>query len=395
MAVVELREVDKTYPGGVQAVRGLSLEVRDGELLVLVGPSGCGKSTVLRMLAGLESVTRGEIVIGGRVVNDLPPQRRNIAMVFQNYALYPHKTVRGNLEFPLRMMKVARSRRKQRVEQVAEVLGLRSLLDQYPRSLSGGQRQRVAMGRAMVREPDVFLLDEPLSNLDAKLRVQIRAEIASLQQQLSGTMVYVTHDQVEAMTLGQRVAVLKGGRLQQIGSGEQLYRRPANVFVARFIGSPGMNLFKTTLQHGDTGGWTIDVAGKPLALPADAVERCTDLDKPRGQQVLAGLRPEAFSLDHASQSAVTMSAKVEAVEILGHEKIVYLDCPLPLESSAAERDEKSSGAEASSAREKLAVRLPGASPPPQAGESLELTVDPAGICLFDAASGRSLEHSAT
>src|SRR5438105_10865272 len=243
MARVALEHVDKVYPGGTRALSDCTLRIEDGELVVVVGPSGCGKSTLLRLVAGLEEVSAGTVRIGERVVNELSPQERNVAMVFQDYALYPYLTARGNLEFPLRMRRLARGAIRDRVEAIARLLDIVALLDRLPKQLSGGQRQRVAMGRALVREPAVFLLDEPLSNLDAKLRVQVRAEIKELQARTRTTMMYVTHDQVEAMTLGDRVVVLDRGRVQQVAPPRGLYERPANVFVAGFIGNPPMNLF--------------------------------------------------------------------------------------------------------------------------------------------------------
>src|SRR6184192_4141226 len=278
MARVELEHVDKVYPGGTHALFDLTLAIDDAELMVLVGPSGCGKSTVLRLIAGLEEATAGTIRIGERVVNELRPQERNVAMVFQDYALYPYLSARGNLEFPLKMRRLARDDMRRRVEHVADLLDITALLDRLPKQLSGGQRQRIAMGRALVREPAVFLLDEPLSNLDAKLRVQVRAEIKELQQRTRTTMVYVTHDQVEAMTLGDRVAVLDAGRLQQVAPPRELYERPANVFVAGFIGNPPMNLFPTRLSTDDRG------RAAPAREPRFAAHRgCAAGGPPRGR----------------------------------------------------------------------------------------------------------------
>src|SRR2546423_3868963 len=253
MAEIQLIHLSKVYGGETPAVRDLNLEVAEGEFVVLVGPSGCGKTTALRMVAGLEEITVGEIRIGGRVVNELAPRDRDIAMVFQNYALYPHKNVFENLAFGLRMRKVSKEEQRRRVEEIARVLGLSDMLQRRPAQLSGGQRQRVAMGRAIVREPKAFLMDEPLSNLDAKLRVQMRAEIARIQQALKVTTLYVTHDQVEAMTMGHRVAVMRDGRLQQVDTPNRLYDSPVNLFVASFVGSPAMNLFQRTLDRAGSG----------------------------------------------------------------------------------------------------------------------------------------------
>jgi ABC-type sugar transport system ATPase subunit len=296
---VSFEHVEKTFPGGVRALRDFSISVADGEMLVLVGPSGCGKSTVLRTLAGLEDVTSGVIRIGDRVVNDLSPRERNVAMVFQDYALYPHMTVRENLAFPLRMRKLAADERARRVAWAAELLEIGPLLDRLPRALSGGQRQRVAMGRALVREPSVSLLDEPLSNLDAVLRVSVRAEIEALQRRTGTTMLYVTHDQVEAMTLGDRVAVLHEGRLQQVAKPRELYERPANTFVAGFVGTPPMNLFEAKL------------APDAWAREADA------------ETATLGIRPEAIEFaTHAGTD--TIAAQVEHVELLGHETLLHV-----------------------------------------------------------------------
>src|SRR2546421_6470401 len=266
MAAVSFDGVTKTYPDGTTAVNSLSLDISEGEFVVLVGPSGCGKTTALRMVAGLEDITSGEIRIGDRVVNDLAPRQRDIAMVFQNYALYPHKSVYDNLAFGLRMRKVPKAEQRRRVEEIARKLGLADMLQRRPAQLSGGQRQRVAMGRAIVREPKAFLMDEPLSNLDAKLRVQMRAEIARIQQALKVTTLYVTHDQVEAMTMGHRVAVMRDGVLQQVDTPQRLYDAPANLFVASFVGSPPMNLFEVDVEQ---DGSRLVVGDAQLDLPAD------------------------------------------------------------------------------------------------------------------------------
>jgi len=316
MARVAFEHVDKTFAGGARALVDFTLDVADGELVVLVGPSGCGKSTVLRLLAGLEEPTAGAIRIDGRVVNDLSPRERNVAMVFQDYALYPHMTVRENLEFPLRMRKQDAADRAKQVAWAAELLGMQDLLDRLPRQLSGGQRQRVAMGRALVRHPAVSLLDEPLSNLDAKLRVAVRAEIEELQRRTGTTMLYVTHDQVEAMTLGDRVAVLCEGRLQQVGPPGEVYAHPANAFVAGFVGSPPMNLFATSL--GDAGTIALGGAAFPLAPALAAAARAAS-----GTKLTAGVRPEAIAIAPAG-AAGAVASKVEHVERLGHETLVHV-----------------------------------------------------------------------
>jgi multiple sugar transport system ATP-binding protein len=315
MASVELEHVDKVYPGGPRAVADLSLRIADGELLVVVGPSGCGKSTVLRLVAGLEEVTAGTIRIGARVVNELRPQERNVAMVFQDYALYPYLSARRNLEFPLRMRRLPRGEMQERVGRIAGLLDITALLDRLPKQLSGGQRQRVAMGRALVREPTVFLLDEPLSNLDAKLRVQVRAEVKDLQARTRTTMMYVTHDQVEAMTLGDRVAVLDRGRLQQVAPPREVYERPANAFVAGFIGNPPMNLFPTRLA----GDSTLDLGGQTLPVAPGRARGAA------GASLTAGVRPEAIELGGAEDGAVR--GTVEHVESLGHETLTHVRVP--------------------------------------------------------------------
>ena len=420
MAGVELHELEKVYPNGRHAVRRLSLAIGEGELLVLVGPSGCGKTTLLRMIAGLEGITSGEIRIGGRLVNGLSPQLRNIAMVFQDDALYPHKSVRKNLEFPLRMKSQPRDQRRRSVEEVAQKLGLFAVLDHKPWQLSGGQRQRVAMGKAMVRQPEVFLLDEPLSNLDARLRVQIRSEIALLQRQLGTTMLYVTHDQIEAMTLGQRVAVMLDGTLQQVAPGQELYDRPANVFVARFIGSPAMNVFASRIrfQAGDLG-----VAFGDTVIPLPA--RWHAAAQPyQNREIYLGLRPEAFLLadqpcppsftttagSTAADSRQAQSneagqhveagyrawpsfrAKTVAVESLGHESILLMESPQPVvrepelareETSTAPQQGNTPIAEAEDRQARLmAVRLPARSRPAAVGEPLHLAIDPEAVHLF-------------
>ena len=285
MAEVTIRNVRKSY-GATEVIHGLSIDIQDGEFVVLVGPSGCGKSTLLRMVAGLESITEGEISISDKIVNGLPPSERDIAMVFQNYALYPHKTVAANMAFSLRMRGLAKSVIAEKVSTAAEVLGLTPYLDRYPRALSGGQRQRVAMGRAIVRDPQVFLFDEPLSNLDAKLRVQMRAEIRELHQRLKSTTIYVTHDQIEAMTMADKIVVMQNGHIEQVGSPLDLYDRPANTFVAGFIGSPSMNLISATVASKEGGFIAMTEAGT-LELPSGH-------SLSEGQKIILGIRPEAL-----------------------------------------------------------------------------------------------------
>jgi multiple sugar transport system ATP-binding protein len=322
MAIVKFDRVFKVYASGQSAIQDLSLEIADGEFVVFVGPSGCGKSTALRMLAGLEDISAGKIIIGDRVVNDCTPQQRNIAMVFQNYALYPHMTVRQNLEFPLRMLKLTPKQITALVSDAAEKLGLGELLDRKPKQLSGGQRQRVAMGRAIVRDPAVFLMDEPLSNLDAKMRSQIRAEIITLQQRLRTTTVYVTHDQVEAMTMGDRVAVMRGGKLQQVSAPQDLYDRPENIFVAGFIGSPAMNIFRSKLHRDERGNVYVDVGDRSIALGAATIDRYQDLNNYLNRQILVGIRPEALSIG-TEDSTNSITVTVQTIEALGHETIVH------------------------------------------------------------------------
>ncbi|WP_310487703.1 sn-glycerol-3-phosphate ABC transporter ATP-binding protein UgpC [Chamaesiphon sp. VAR_69_metabat_338] len=326
MATVKFDRVFKVYANGQSAIQDLCLEIADGEFLVFVGPSGCGKSTALRMLAGLEDISAGKIIIGDRVVNDLTPQQRNIAMVFQNYALYPHMTVRQNLEFPLRMLKLSPKQINALVSDAADKLGLGELLDRKPKQLSGGQRQRVAMGRAIVRDPAVFLMDEPLSNLDAKMRSQIRAEIITLQQRLKTTTVYVTHDQVEAMTMGDRVAVMRGGKLQQVSTPQDLYDRPQNIFVAGFIGSPAMNILRSRLSKDERGNFCVDVGDRSISLGTATIDRYQNLENNLNRQILVGIRPEAFSI--AADDANSIIVTVKTIEALGHETIVHANAAI-------------------------------------------------------------------
>jgi multiple sugar transport system ATP-binding protein len=318
MVDVILEEVKKQF-GTLTVIESLDLEIRDREFMVLVGPSGCGKSTALRMIAGLEEVTAGTIKIGGRVVNDVAPKDRDIAMVFQSYALYPHMTVQQNLEFGLKLRKTPREEMDARVRKAAEILGISELLDRKPKQLSGGQRQRVAVGRAIVRQPAVFLFDEPLSNLDAKLRVQMRAQISKLQQELATTTVYVTHDQIEAMTMGHRIAVMRAGALQQVGTPLEVYEEPANLFVAGFIGTPPMNFIPATLED---GGATIAASGFRLPVPGRWRAAAAG---GAGRRVVLGVRPESIreAAREGAGATFPFSARVEFVEPLGHEAIVH------------------------------------------------------------------------
>ncbi len=330
MSAVTFSQVTKRYKDGPKAVDALDLDIADGEFMVLVGPSGCGKSTALRMLAGLEEITSGELSIDDQVVNDLPPGDRDIAMVFQNYALYPHMTVRENIGFALEVAKMDKTEAKGRVEDAAEMLGLTEYLDRLPKALSGGQRQRVAMGRAIVRSPKVFLMDEPLSNLDAKLRVQMRSDIIQLQARLGTTMVYVTHDQIEAMTMGHRVAVMRNGILQQVAPPQELYLTPANLFVASFIGSPAMNLITSDVTIED-GTVFVSFAEHRIRLDPGAVERYPGLLQRDGTQVIFGMRPEHFALagDIDVGDDQIIAVEVELAEAMGAEVHIHTRFDVP------------------------------------------------------------------
>jgi multiple sugar transport system ATP-binding protein len=374
MAAIQLDTVTKRFPDGTVAVNEMSLEVEDGEFMILVGPSGCGKTTALRMVAGLEDVTDGEIRIGGQVVNDVEPGDRDVAMVFQNYALYPHMTVRQNIAFPLKMQKLPGSEIDQRVDEAARLLGLDELMRRKPRELSGGQRQRVAMGRAIVRHPQAFLMDEPLSNLDAKLRVQMRAELVKLHRRLGVTTLYVTHDQTEAMTLGQRVAVLRLGVIQQVDAPQRLYHYPTNTFVAGFIGSPPMSFAAGKLDDG-----VLELGPYRFDLPAKVAARLEQRDG----EVLAGLRPEHFQDARLRQhdGGAKLSADVEITEQLGPETYAYLRVPGLEAAQVGERPLELEGA--------FAARLDARSSAAP-GERLEVSVDLEGLHLFDRASGVSI-----
>ncbi|MGB7416597.1 MAG: sn-glycerol-3-phosphate ABC transporter ATP-binding protein UgpC [Thermosynechococcaceae cyanobacterium] len=318
MTGIVFEQVTKRYENGFEAVKNLNLEIGEQEFLVLVGPSGCGKTTSLRMLAGLESVSQGNIYIGDRRVNDMSSKDRDIAMVFQSYALYPHMTVFENMAFSLDLTGVSRAEQKERVQKTATQLGIESLLDRKPKQLSGGQRQRVAVGRAIVRDPAVFLMDEPLSNLDAKLRGQARTELSDLQQKLGTTFVYVTHDQVEAMTMGTRIAVMNQGILQQVDTPQTLYEQPSNMFVAGFLGSPSMNFLKATLEVADGQLWVVNQAVK-LPLPERLRAKYQQYE---GHEIVFGLRPEHIALTSKGDTTA-VSGQVSAIEMMGHEAIVY------------------------------------------------------------------------
>ena len=334
MAEITLDEISKVYPDGTQAVNSLDLGIEDGEFMVLVGPSGCGKTTALRMVAGLEEISSGTVRIGERVVNDVPSRDRDIAMVFQNYALYPHMSVYENMAFGLKLRKLPKEEIQRRVNQAAQILGLEELLRRKPKALSGGQRQRVAMGRAIVREPQAFLMDEPLSNLDAKLRVQMRSEIAKIQHDLKVTTIYVTHDQTEAMTMGDRVAVIKKGELQQVDAPQSLYDKPLNLFVAGFIGSPAMNMVGARLSRSD-GALFVEFAGFRLRVGEEAQKARPELESFDGKEVVLGIRPEDMedaSLSQGASEDRRISSTVDLREALGSEVLVHftIDAPIVL-----------------------------------------------------------------
>ena len=320
MATVDMDKVNKVYENGFHAVKDLSLDVQEGEFMVLVGPSGCGKTTALRMVAGLEDITSGLLRIGGKVVNDETPKERDIAMVFQNYALYPHMTVSENIGFALKLRKLPKPEIAAKVKETAEILGLTEWLDRKPGQLSGGQRQRVAMGRAIVREPSVFLMDEPLSNLDAKLRVQMRAEVQRIQRRINVATIYVTHDQIEAMTMGDRVAVMRSGVLQQVDHPQHLYDRPDNLFVAAFIGSPAMNLYEASLTE-DAGG--VRLGSQELALPVLCRDAHPGLARFAGKKIVVGLRPEHLPAATDADSGPKLTGNVDLVEALGSELVIH------------------------------------------------------------------------
>jgi multiple sugar transport system ATP-binding protein len=399
MARVELNHVTKRYPGGVPAVNDLTLDIPDGEFMVLVGPSGSGKSTALRMVAGLEEVTSGEVWIGNRVVNDLPPRDRDIAMVFQNYALYPHMTVEENLAFGLQLHKTPKPEQARRVAEAARILGLEPYLGRKPAALSGGQRQRVAMGRAIVREPQAFLMDEPLSNLDAKLRVSTRAQLAALHERLGVTTVYVTHDQIEAMTLGTKVAVLKDGELQQVDTPQNLFDAPVNLFVATFIGSPAMNLADARLV-GD-GGLAVTFAGHTIPVPERAIAAHPGLARFVGQQVIVGLRPSSLEdAAFAPPAWPRFKAEAQVTEKLGSEVDVLFAVRTPAvqhEVMVAQFDTAATapaGQEQTSglvgAGESLWTARVNPNSSAQRGRAIDLAVDASALYWFDPHSGHAI-----
>ena len=401
MAQIILDHVEKAYAGGTKAVNDLSLDVLDGEFMVFVGPSGCGKTTALRMVAGLEEISAGTLRFGDRVVNDVSPRERDVAMVFQNYALYPHLSVHQNIGFSLENRKVPKAERDAKVRAAAGVLGLTEVLGRRPRQLSGGQRQRVAMGRAIVREPSVFLMDEPLSNLDAKLRVQMRSEVLRVHRRIGAATLYVTHDQTEAMTMGDRVAVLRDGILQQIAVPKDLYDHPVNIFVATFIGSPSMNLYEAGLDvSGDPA--TLTLGTQQLTLPAEVIKRTDGLAAFHGRTVVVGIRPENLvdpvvaGIDLQPGSSLT--AEVEFVEVLGSEQLVHftIDARRVREESEL-RGQATPAAEqgeivAASVTEGVARIDPRAQIQP--GERTVFVLDVGRLHYFDPATGHAIGHAA-
>jgi multiple sugar transport system ATP-binding protein len=395
MAEVVFSNVRKVYEDGTEAVHALDLEIADGELVVLVGPSGCGKTTVLRMVAGLEDVTDGVIEVGGRVVNDLDPRERDVAMVFQNYALYPHMTVGDNIGFSLRVAKMPKEKRDAQVRAVARTLGLENELDRRPRQLSGGQRQRVAMGRAIVRQPQAFLMDEPLSNLDASLRFQMRAEIASLQAQVGVTTIYVTHDQVEAMTIGRRVAVLRRGRLLQFDDPQSIYDHPVDLFVARFNGSPPMNLVESQLERAD-GAYAVRIGSSRVALGDDEVP-AAGIDGYVGGQVVVGIRPDRLE-DAAVASDAPADRRIVGTstlrETLGSDVLVHfaVDGGRPLSSAVRAIAQDAADPVEVKTVERALSFIGRFSPRSrvQMQEQVDVAVQPGAIQIFDPADGRSL-----
>ena len=400
VASVTFDGVSKVYDNGFRAVDTLDLQIQDGEFMVLVGPSGCGKTTALRMLAGLEEISEGDLVIDDRVVNDVAPQKRDIAMVFQNYALYPHLSVYDNMAYGLKIQKLSKSEIKQRVHEIAGVIGLTELLDRKPKALSGGQRQRVAMGRAIVRRPKVFLMDEPLSNLDAKLRVQMRSEVARIQHELQATTVYVTHDQVEAMTMGDRVALMRRGVLQQVDTPMRLYNAPANLFVASFIGSPPMNLFEAQLDRRN-GQLVASIGDQLLRLDPDALADPRDLERYAGKKVALGIRPEHLedaSVETGAPSERRLKATVRTIEALGAELIAHLELagrPVltdEVKEIAADLDDtlvSELEAEAHDDKLPLVGRFDVASRA-RADVSLEVVVDTSRVHYFDLETGAAI-----
>ncbi len=405
MAEIVLEDVWKVYADGTEAVRSLDLDIHDGEFMVLVGPSGCGKTTALRMVAGLEAISKGSVRIGDRVVNDVPPKDRDIAMVFQSYALYPHMSVYDNMGFGLKLQKIPKQEIDQRVRDAARILRLEDFLQRKPKALSGGQRQRVAMGRAIVRHPQAFLMDEPLSNLDAKLRVQMRSEIARIQHDLGVTTIYVTHDQVEAMTMGDRVAVIRKGVLQQVDTPQVLYDRPNNLFVAGFIGSPAMNLLEAKLVRSD-GLLDVEFGGFRLPLPSEVMSERPGLAEYEGRTVVLGIRPEDMedaSLVANAPADRRIHSTVDLTEALGSDVLVHMTVQAPpavtedvrelavdVGQEALELIEAVASEGSSTVIARLNPRTTA-----RVGEQLELVVDTHRLHFFDPESGARIEAAAT
>jgi multiple sugar transport system ATP-binding protein len=398
VAEVTFDGVSKIYVDGTRAVNHFDLEVQDGEFMVLVGPSGCGKTTALRMVAGLEDISEGQLKIGDRVVNQLAPRDRDIAMVFQSYALYPHLTVYDNIAFSLRLRKTPKAEIDKRVRDAAEILGLEQFLDRKPRALSGGQRQRVAMGRAIVRQPHAFLMDEPLSNLDAKLRVQMRAEISGIQRDLKVTTIYVTHDQVEAMTMGDRVAVMRKGELQQVASPQELYDHPVNLFVGGFIGSPAMNMIEATLEH-ENGGLAVKAGDQHITLDEDTLKDRPALKAYEGRPVVLGIRPEDLqdaALEQVAPSDKRMRARVELREALGSEILVHFTVEARAAVTEDVRelardigDESAVEAKAEASHTTLVGRF-GPRSQVRPGDVMEVAVDTTSLHFFDPETGDAI-----
>ena len=383
MAPVSLEKINKVYENGFHAVKDLSVNIADGEFMVLVGPSGCGKTTALRMVAGLEDITSGVLRIGGKEANDETPKQRDIAMVFQNYALYPHMTVADNIGFALKLRKLPKNELNAKVAEAAEILGLTDWLDRKPGQLSGGQRQRVAMGRAIVREPSVFLMDEPLSNLDAKLRVQMRAEVQRIQRRIGVSTIYVTHDQVEAMTMGDRVTVLRSGVLQQVDTPQALYDNPDNIFVAAFIGSPAMNLYDAVLGE---GARSLKLGSQKIDLPEAEVLQRPALRAYAGQKVVVGLRPEHLPAESDDNTGPKLVGEVELVEALGSEQVVHftIDANRVLAEGAVDKDE------AATVKSGEGVARVGAKVPVKPGDKLTFAVSVEDMKFFDEATGLAI-----
>ena len=390
-----MEDVSKVYGEDVVAVRNMSLDIRDGEFVVFVGPSGCGKSTALRMIAGLEDITRGKVFIGDNLVNDLPPRERDVAMVFQNYALYPHMNVRENMGFALKLKKMGKEEINRRVEAAARILSIERFLDRKPKALSGGQRQRVALGRAIVREPNAFLMDDPLSNLDAKLRVQMRTEISKLHNRIGTTTIYVTHDQTEAMTMADRIVLLKDGVVQQVATPQEMYDNPRNIFVAGFVGSPAMNFVRARLEKED-GGLAAVFGDVRIPLQKEVVERARDVGRFVGREVILGIRPEDLEdarLAGDAQRASVLEVEPQVIESMGSDKYLYFGLDRRLAARTASMDDMDErvGQDDEPSGALLVARV---SPESEArrGHKVRLVVDPSKVHLFDPDTEETILH---